>query len=142
MKSRSIFLLTPVFGAIFGAIIVNAGCASVDVTSMHYLTAPTYAPTAPASIQILNAEPKTAFQRIGEIELSGSSDPAPEEADVEKKLRMAAGKLGADAVLITADRIQPNGVQSSGFRRFGGNSQLTAGRKVVAIAIKFTSPSS
>jgi hypothetical protein len=109
MKSRSIFLLTPVFGAIFGAIIVNAGCASVDVTSMHYLTAPTYAPTAPASIQILNAEPKTAFQRIGEIELSGSSDPAPEEADVEKKLRMAAGKLGADAVLITADRIQPNG---------------------------------
>jgi len=63
-------------------------------------------------------------------------DPAPPIADVEAKLRAEAATLGADAVVVVLDRVQPVGAYVTG-PYLGRTVDTITGRKLVGIAIKY-----
>src|SRR5262245_41403126 len=105
--------------AIFWACVL-AACATVDATSTRYVGVPSFPATDAAKVQILRAEPARAVDRIGEIAVDASTDPAPPVEDIEKRLREEAAKLGASAVQVVSDRIGPYG-----------------GRRVIGIVIRY-----
>jgi hypothetical protein len=70
--------------------------------------------------------------------VDASTDPAPAVTKVEERLRKEAAKIGADAVVVVYDRVQPLGVIVSGGYWYRSASTIT-GRKLVGIAIKYKS---
>lgn len=111
-------------------------CASVDAVTTPYVGAPHFAPGDAAAVQIVRAEPKRPHDRLGEIVVDASVDPAPPIVEVESKLRSEAAKLGADAVVVVLDRVQPAGAYVTG-PWWGRSVETVMGRKVVGIAIKY-----
>ena len=98
-----------------------AACAYVDATTTQYVGVPRFEPTDPKTVQILRAEPIQArYDRLGEILLDISVDPAPEIAEVEQKLREEGAKWGANAVFVVRDQVMPG-----------------VGRKLIGVAIRY-----
>ena len=64
--------------------------------------------------------------------------PGKQFPEVEDKLRAEAASLGADAVVVVVDRLQPVGAFVSG-PWFGRDVDVIKGRKVVGVAIKYRS---
>ena len=95
-------------------------CAFVDATTTQYVGVPRFPPTEAKSVQVLNAEPMKTHDRLGEILLDISVDPAPPVEDVEARLREEAAKMGANAVFVVRDMVNPN-----------------VGRKLIAVAIRY-----
>jgi len=111
-------------------------CASIDSHVNQYIGVASHPPTDPAKIEIIRLPATTRpFDKIGDIYLTASVDPAPEVAKVETKLRADAAKLGADAVLINFDQIIPVGAYVSGW--YAPTYQTITARRVIATAIKF-----
>jgi hypothetical protein len=127
-RSLALLLLT--------AVVMLAACATVDVTTTEYVDAPRYQPTEPTAVQILRTEPTVPHDRLGEVMVDASTDPAPPIVEVEQKLCKAAAKLGADAVVVVYDRIQPVAAYVSG-PWWGRNIESISGRKLIAVAIRF-----
>ena len=98
--------------------------------------APRFPPSDPARAQILRVEPQRAHGRLGDIVVDASTDPAPPIEKIEAKLRDEAGKLGADAVVVVYDRVQPTAAYVSG-PLWDRSIQAVTGRKVVGVAIKY-----
>jgi energy-converting hydrogenase Eha subunit F len=113
-----------------------AACATVDVTTTQYLGAPRYQPTEPTAVQILRTEPTAPHDRLGEIMVEASTEPAPPITEIEQKVCKAAAKLGADAVVVVFDRIQPVGAYLSG-PWWGRSVETVSGRKLIAVAIRY-----
>jgi hypothetical protein len=113
-----------------------AACATVDVTTTQYLGAPRYQPTEPTAVQILRTEPTVPHDRLGEIMVDASTEPAPPITEVEQKVCKAAAKLGADAVVVVYDRVQPVAAYVSG-PWWGRSVDTVSGRKLVAVAIRY-----
>ena len=113
-----------------------AACATVDVTTTQYVGAPRFQPTEPTAVQILRTEPTAPHDRLGEIMIDASTDPAPPISEVEEKLCKAGAKLGADAVVVVYDRIQPVAAYVSG-PWWGRSIETVSGRKLVAVAIRY-----
>ena len=111
-----------------------AGCAYVSVQSRRYLAVPSYPPTDPASVQILRAPPTQPHERLGEISLQPEGNPSVQE--MEAKLREAAAKMGAEAVVIVADRMHYMGAFVSG-PWWGREISPIYGRVIVGVAIKY-----
>lgn len=65
-----------------------AACATVDATSTQYVGAPHPPPSDPAKVTILRSEPPRSYDRLGEVVVDASIDPAPPITQVEDKLRM------------------------------------------------------
>ena len=97
-----------------------ASCAYVEATTTQYVGVPRFTPTKPAEVQVLPAEPKQRHDRLGEVLLDISVDPAPPVADIEERLREEGAKMGANAVYVIRDAIRPG-----------------EGRKLIGIAIRF-----
>jgi hypothetical protein len=112
-----------------------SGCATVSVRTVQYLGLPTYPPTAADTIEILHVEPLRPHQRLGEIILQPSGGPPVTE--MENKLRDAAAKLGANAVVLVADRTERMGAIITG-PWWGRSVDPTYGRVIVAVAIRYT----
>jgi hypothetical protein len=115
---------------------VLVSCATIDATTTQYVGAPHFPPSDPAAVAILRSEPIRPHERLGEIVVDASTEPAPPIAEVEDKLRAEAAKLGADAVVVVLDRVQPVGAFVSG-PWFGRDVDVIKGRKVVGVAIKY-----
>ncbi len=111
-------------------------CASIDATTTEYVGVPHFPPGDPKVVQILRAEPAQPLDRLGEIMIDASVDPAPPIEDVEQRLREEAAKLGASAVVIVFDRVQPVGVVVSGPYWAPAASPVT-GRRLVGIAVRY-----
>ena len=111
-------------------------CASIDATTTQYVGAPHFPPSNPAAVEILRTEPIRPHERLGEVVVDASTEPAPPIAEVEDKLRAEAAKLGADAVVVVVDRVQPVGAFVSG-PWWGRDVDVIKGRKVVGVAIKY-----
>ena len=122
--------------ALVALLVACAACASVDVTTTQYVGAPRFPAGDPATVEILRAEPGRPHDRLGEIMLDASIDPAPPITEIEAKLRDEAAKLGADAVVVVYDRVQPIGAWVSGPVWSPGVMTVT-GRRLVAVAIKY-----
>ena len=86
-----------------------AGCAYVEATTVPYVGVPTFAPVDPSTVQVLLAEPKRRHDRLGEVVLYASPDPAPTPADIEQRFREEAAKWGANAVYVVRDLLPPGG---------------------------------
>jgi hypothetical protein len=78
------------------------GCATISENTHAYIGSPHLAPTNPASVQILAAEPRQPIERLGEVILS--VDGNPPRAEIDRKLQKAAAKLGATGVYVASDR--------------------------------------
>jgi hypothetical protein len=111
-----------------------AGCSWVSVQSKQYLGVPTYPPTDPAAVEILRSEPLRLNERLGEITLEPQGNPTVQE--MEAKLRQAAAKMGADAVVIVADRTMLMGGVAMG-PWWGRQLNPVYGRVIVGVAIRY-----
>jgi len=99
-----------------------AACAYVDATTTQYVGVPRFPPGDPAAVQVLRAEPMQPHERLGEILLDVSVDPAPEIGEIEQRLREEAAKWGANAVFVVRDQVMPG-----------------VSRKLIAVAIRYRS---
>jgi hypothetical protein len=100
-----------------------------------YLTVPRYPPTAPGAVQILAAEPNVPKERLGEISLSVSGQPSRER--LEKRLKEAAAKLGADAVFVVYDRTHIFPIVYVDWYWGPAGVSEEVHRDIVAVAIKY-----
>jgi len=132
MKS-SVRLLTLLAAVI--ALLAATGCKTVSITSTQYVGGPIYAASNPAQIQILRAPPNRPNIRLGEVTAVPSSDSVGVQL-IEQKLRQAAAKMGADAVVIVSDRTQVTGAIVTG-PWYGRSIQQTTAQVVVGVAIKY-----
>jgi hypothetical protein len=127
-------ILLPVLGAILLASLTT-GCNTVYVQSKQYLGVPNYPPTDPASIQVLQTQPPPPHVRLGEITLQPQGNPT--KAQMEQKLKLAASKMGASAVVIVADQTMVFGATVMG-PWWGRTVSPDVGRVIVGVAIRYT----
>jgi hypothetical protein len=66
---------------------VLASCASIDATTTQYVGVAHFPPTDPASVEIMRTESIRPHERLGEIVVDASTEPAPPIAEIEDKLR-------------------------------------------------------
>ncbi|WP_413623598.1 hypothetical protein [Luteibacter sp. Lutesp34] len=80
-----------------------AGCSTYQA---HSNLATPYAPTDPSKVQILYAPPQRAYTSIGIVSANrykpGWTDPTI--SDAVPQLQAAGAQIGADAVIVRADR--------------------------------------
>ena len=131
--TRNCALLFAVVG-----ILVTTGCNTISISSMQYIGGPTYAPSNPATIEILRTPPTRPHVRLGEVTAEPSSESVP-VTKIEESLRNAAAKMGADAVVIVSDRTQVTGAMITG-GWYGRSLQETTSRVVVGVAIRYSNP--
>ena len=84
-----------------------ASCGYVEATSVHYVGVPRFKAVDPATVQVLTSEPRERHDRLGEVLLDISVDPAPPVADIEKRLREEGAKMGANALYVVRDVARP-----------------------------------
>jgi hypothetical protein len=114
--------------------VLAIGCNTVSVSTRQDIAAPTYPPTDPASVQILQTPPIGAHVRLGEITLEPSGNPTKEM--IRSKFQTAAAALGANAVVVVADRTQIMGVYVTG-PWWGRQVQTVTGRVIIGVAIRY-----
>jgi hypothetical protein len=129
MKRRIPFLLV-VLGLLF-----TTGCNTVSVQSKQYLGVPSYPPTDPASVQILQTQPTVTNVRLGEITLQPTGNPT--RTEMEQKMRAAAAQMGANAVVIVADQTMVFGASLMG-PWWGRTITPDVGRVIIGVAIRYT----
>ena len=120
---------------LLAASLALCGCSTISVNTKAYLASPRCAPSDPAKVEILAAEPKQSKDRLGEIMLSVGGNPGRER--LEDKLKHAAAKLGADAVFVVYDKTHVFPVVYVDW--WGGPYGVTEElrRDIVAVAIKY-----
>src|SRR5688572_9592242 len=84
-----------------------ASCAYVEATTVPYVGVPRFPAVDAAKVQVLPREPAQRHERLGEVLLDISVDPAPEVAEIEDRLREEAGKMGANAIYVVRDVARP-----------------------------------
>jgi hypothetical protein len=118
------------------ALVLVTGCNTISVQTRQDLGVPTFAPTDPATVQILRTEPTRAHVRLGEITAQPPAVDTP-VAQIEAKLQQAGAKIGANAVVIVVDRTQVTGATV-----VGGwyNRQISPdiGRVIIGVPIHYT----
>jgi len=121
--------------AILATVVLLTGCVSIYENTHAYLGSPAFAAVDPEIVQILESEPKTQKVRLGEIILGVQGKPT--RADIEKKIKVAAAKLGADGVFIAYDRTHIFPVVYTDY--WWGPTWVTqdSTRNIVAIAFKY-----
>jgi len=134
MKTLVTVLLRSSLVAAVTCLVVS--CASIDSHTTPYVGAPHPPPTDPATVEILRTSPTRSHERIGEVKVDASTDPAPLVTDIEARLRKDAARIGADAVVVVYDRIQPVGAYVSG-SWWGGTVNTISGRVLIGVAIKY-----
>jgi len=97
-------------------------CAFVDATTTQYVGVPRFPAGDPAKVEVLSSEPMRTHDRLGEILLDISVDPAPDVSEVEQRLKEEAASWGANAVLLVRDQVMPG-----------------VGRKLIGVAIRYRS---
>ncbi len=110
-----------------------AGCASISTRTHVYTGAPKYPPADPLKVQILRVAPTRPHDRLGEIALDATDDPSRER--VEKKLKKAAAKLGADALVVVFDQRRLFPVVYVDW--WGATFSAQEHHGIIAIAIKY-----
>ena len=119
-----------------------ASCASIDsfkdpeATSTPYVTAPQLAAGDPAAVKVVRTEPLEPHERLGEVVVDMSITMPPTIEEVEALLVQESAKLGANAVVVVVDRVQPSLGYVTG-TYWGRPMEVVTGRKAVGVAIKY-----
>lgn len=110
--ARSWPLVWSASGLVFACLLTS--CATIDSHTTQYVDAPHPPPINPGWVETLRTTPTRAHERIGEVKVDASTNPSPPVTEVETRLRKESAKIGADAVVVVYDRIQPVGAYVSG----------------------------
>ena len=116
------------------ALCLGAGCSKVTVQTKHYPESAVYAPMPAKTVAILPSPPKEKFQSLGEIHIRPKPNENPSPSEVLRKLKKAAAKMGADAVVIAADPAKLTGEPTAPPDWWKGETGRD-GRTVVGVAI-------
>ena len=108
----------------------------MDATTTAYVGAPHFPPSNPASVEILRTSPSQPHDRLGEVVVDASIQPAPPVTEVEQKLREEAARIGADAAVVVYDRVQPAGLYVTG-GWWNQSVETFSERKLVGVAIRY-----
>jgi hypothetical protein len=128
------FQESPLIALLLGLLVpMLVACATVDAMSRPYIGAPHPPATEPAHVAILREPPTQAHDGLGEVVVDASTQPAAPIEQIEDKLRTEAAKMGADAIVVVIDRIQPIGVYVYG----PWSADPVLGRRVIGVAIKY-----
>lgn len=120
-------------------------CSTIGTRTTPYAAVPELPPTTPNHVKILLQQPPGPYQELGTIVVDGSTEPMPPPEKFEEALRHQASDLGADAVVVLSDRVQPDGLVGdlppSDYYLVGDywtrSVQTISGRQSVAVAIKY-----
>ena len=112
-----------------------AGCSKVKIETRIYPEAGVYGPMPYESVLILRSPPATRFLRLGEIHIQPLGDPSPKE--ILKKFRKAAGKIGADGVVLVADPAKLTGIPVAAPGWWNRELPPPSGSTIVGVAIWF-----
>jgi hypothetical protein len=124
------------FAATTAVACLLASCASIDSHTTQYVGAPHPLPTDPVAVEILRTEPTRPHEKIGEVFIEATTEPAPPVAEIEARLRTEAAEIGGDAVVVVYDRIQPVGAYVSGSWWARSVNTIT-GRVLIGVTIKY-----
>ena len=116
------------------ALSLLTGCSSVAVRTVRFTEVPPYQPTYADIVQVLRAAPMRPHARLGEVYVEPEGDASVDA--IEAALQKGAAPLGADAVVIVADRSLKMGalVETSWEKR---DLLPTPDRVVVGVAIRY-----
>jgi hypothetical protein len=92
----------------------------------------------PLQTQVLRTEPTRPHVQLGQVQAEPSSDSLP-TPQIEQALQKAAAKMGANAVVIVADRTQTMGAVVTG-PLWARQVDTISGRVIVGVAIRYTGP--
>lgn len=122
-------------GAVAG-LVAGTGCNTVSTNSHVYLGTTTYPPTDPTQIEILRQEPTRPHVKLGEVQAQPSNSNVSNQK-IEEALRIDAAKMGANAVVVVADRTEVVGAIVTGpvWSRTVNN---VSGRIITGVAIRYT----
>ena len=111
-----------------------AGCSGVAVRTVRFTEVQTYPPTLPDIVAVLRAAPVRPHARLGEVYVEPEGDASADA--IAAGLQKGAAPLGADAVVIVADRTLKMGalVETSWEKR---DLLPTPDRVVVGVAIRY-----
>jgi hypothetical protein len=120
-------------------------CSTVGTRTTQYATVPELPPTTPNHVKILTEQPAGPYQQLGTIVVDGSTEPIPPPEKFEEALRQKASDLGADAVVVLSDRVQPDGLVGDlppgEYYRVGEywtrSVETVSGRQIIGVAIKY-----
>lgn len=84
---------------------VLSGCANVDITKT---TSSYYDPTNPNVIEVLKTPPAHAYEELGTLTVTGFQ--SDETAKMYNAMRTKAAELGANAVIITSEGMNPSAI--------------------------------
>jgi hypothetical protein len=115
-------------------VLMLGSCATVDADRIQYAGASHLPPSDPSTVQILREAPTQPNERLGEIVVDASMEPSTPVSEVEEKLRLEGSKLGADAVIVVYDSIEPVAFINPWW---GGTLRAIDGRKLIGVAIKY-----
>jgi len=115
--------------------IFATGCNTVSVQSTQYVGVPSYPATDPLSVQIVRQPPTAPNVRLGEITVEPQGNPTNQE--IEAKMQQSAAKMGANAVVIVADRTMVTGATVMG-PWWGRSVTPDMGRVIIGVAIRYT----
>jgi len=135
MKRRIAWLLS--LAALAGLVAVT-GCNTVSTSSRQYLGGPSFPPTDPTQVQILRTEPTRPNMQLGQVQAEPSSSSVS-NLQIEQALQKSAAKMGANAVVIVADRTQIMGATVSG-PLWARSVNTISGRVIIGVAIRYTQP--
>jgi hypothetical protein len=122
--------------AALAGLMAVTGCNTVSISSRQYLGGPTYPPTDPLQIQILRTAPTRPHVQLGQVQAEPSSDSVG-AAQIEQAMQKSAAKMGANAVVIVADRTQAMGAIVTG-PLWARQLDTITGRVIVGVAIRYT----
>ncbi len=125
------------FAALAGLVAVT-GCNTVSTSSRQYLGGPSFPPSDPAQVQILRTEPTRPNVQLGQVQAEPSSSSVS-NLQIEQALQKSAAKMGANAVVIVADRTQIMGATVSG-PLWARSVNTISGRVIIGVAIRYTQP--
>lgn len=120
-------------------------CSTIGTRTTQYADLPELPPTTPNHVKILREQPPGPYQELGTIVVDGSTEPIPPPEKFEDALKQKAADLGADAIVVVGDRVQPDGLVGdlppSEYYRVGDywtrSIETRSGRQIVAVAIKY-----
>jgi hypothetical protein len=133
MRVRNTAAATVLLALLAGA----SGC--VQVQSRQYIGVQAFSATKPDAVEVLRTPPTRPHLRLGEVTVEPPASASVKT--IEQKFRGAAAKMGANAVVIVADRTEVMGVRETGSWYDADETPIT-GRVIVGVAIRYTDPPS
>ena len=114
--------------------LLSAGCSSVAVRTVPFTEVQTYPATYPDLVEVLRAAPMRPHARLGEVYVEPEGNASADQ--IAAGLQKGAAPLGADAVVIVADRTLKMGalVETSWEKR---SLMPTPDHVVVGVAIRY-----